>query len=162
MIKYFTLPIRFGLAICGSLVAYFLVLSLFEFHTNIFFSLFNGVIMAFGMYEAIKYRKLEEGKSFNYKKGFSTGIVTGFTATLLFTLFFAFYATEVNTLFLAELSEIWFKNLSFEGIVFFTVAIMGFATSIVLTLSFMQLFKTSNNPVKKSMATGNFDYKEVA
>ena len=143
--KKFTLPIRFGLAASGSLIAYFLVLSLFDMHTNIFYSLFNGVIMGFGIYEAIKYRRLEEGQGFSYSKGFSTGIVTGFMATLIFTVFFAIYTTEINPIFLAQLSEQWFKNLSFEGIVFFTVAIMGFATSIVLTLSFMQLFKASNN-----------------
>ena len=101
--------------------------------------------MGFGIYEAIKYRRLEEGQGFSYSKGFSTGIVTGFMATLIFTVFFAIYTTEINPIFLAQLSEQWFKNLSFEGIVFFTVAIMGFATSIVLTLSFMQLFKASNN-----------------
>ena len=149
--KNFTLPIRFGLATSGSLIAYFLVLSLFNLHTNIFFSLFNGIITGFGIYEAIKYRRLEEGATFNYNKGFSTGIVTGFMASLLFTVFFAVYTTEINPAFLVQLSEQWFKNLSFAGIVFFTVAIMGFATSIVLTLSFMQLFKTSNNIVMKKI-----------
>ena len=143
--KNLSLPIRFGLATSGSLVAYFLVLSLFNLHTNVFYSLFNGVITGFGIYEAIKYRRLEEGRNFNYGKGFTTGIVTGFMASLIFTIFFAFYATEINEGFLTALSEKWFKNLSFEGIVFFTVAIMGFATSLVLTLTFMQLFKTSRN-----------------
>lgn len=146
--KTFTLPIRFGLATSGSLIAYFLVLSLFDLHTNVFFSLFNGIITGFGIYEAIKYRELEEGKNFSYAKGFSTGIVTGFMATLIFTLFFAFYSTEINTGFLTQLSEKWFKNLSFEGIVFFTVAVMGFATTLVLTLSFMQLFKTAKKQSK--------------
>ena len=148
--KNFTLPIRFGLATSGSLIAYFLVLSLFDLHTNVFYSLFNGIITGFGIYEAIKYRRLEEGQNFSYSKGFSTGIVTGFMASLIFTIFFAFYATEINAGFLTELSEKWFKNLSFEGIVFFTVAVMGFSTSLVLTLSFMQLFKTSKNLKKKS------------
>ena len=148
--KNFTLPVRFGLATSGSLIAYFLVLSLFNLHTNVFYSLFNGIITGFGIYEAIKYRRLEEGQNFSYSKGFSTGIVTGFTATLIFTVFFAFYATEINTVFLTQLSEQWFKNLSFEGIVFFTVAVMGFATSLVLTLTFMQLFKTSKNLEKKA------------
>ena len=148
--KNFTLPIRFGLATSGSLIAYFLVLSLFDLHTNVFYSLFNGIITGFGIYEAIKYRRLEEGQNFSYSKGFSTGIVTGFMASLIFTIFFAFYATEINAGFLTELSEKWFKNLSFEGIVFFTVAVMGFATSLVLTLSFMQLFKTSKNLKKKT------------
>ncbi|ALM08714.1 membrane protein [Sediminicola sp. YIK13] len=140
----FALPIRFGIATSGSLIAYFLILSLFGLHTNIFYSLFNGVITGFGIFEAIKYLRLQEGKAFNYTKGFSAGIVTGFMATIVFTIFFAFYTTEVDTGFLAELSKVWFKDYKTEGgIVFFTVAIMGFSTSLVLTLAFMQLFKTA-------------------
>ena len=144
--KNLTLPIRFGIVTSGILMAYFLILSLMGKHTNVFFSLFNGVITGFGIYETIKYTKLRLGKEFNYGKGFTAGITMGFVATLLFTIFFAFYATELNSEFLSELSAVWAKDYAnFEGIVFFTVAIMGFATTLVLTLSFMQLFKTSNN-----------------
>ena len=149
--KEFALPIRFGIATSGCLIAYFLILSLFNLHTNVFYSLFNGVITGFGIYEAIKYYKLRESVGFNYGKGFMAGMVTGVVATLIFTLFFALYSTELNIGFLEELSTQWAKDYqSFEGIVFVTVAIMGFATTVVLTLTFMQLFKNSNNPRKKS------------
>ena len=144
--KRFTLPIRFGIATSGSLVGYFLLLSLVDLHTNIFYSLFNGIITGFGIFEAIKYRKIELKEEFNYGIGFKTGLVTGFVATVIFTLFFAVYAEEIAPEFLQELSTTWFKNYqSFEAIVFFTVAIMGFATTLVLTLAFMQLFKASRN-----------------
>ncbi|NNF20004.1 MAG: DUF4199 domain-containing protein [Flavobacteriaceae bacterium] len=148
--KFFTLPIRFGIATSGSLIAYFLILSLFGLHTNVFYSLFNGVITGFGIYEAIKYMRIQQREKFNYTVGFTTGIITGFMATIIFTIFFAIYSTEVDTNFLRNLSEKWFNDLEFEGIVFFTVAIMGFATSLVLTLSFMQLFKSSRNLDKNS------------
>lgn len=142
-------PIRFGVAATGGLIAYFLILSLLEKHTNVFFSLFNGVITGFAIYEVIKYTKLREGSSFTYSKGFTNGIITGFVCTVLFTIFFAFYATELNPDFLGTLSEKWASDYNnFKGIVFFTVAIMGFATTLVLTLSFMQLFKASNNQKK--------------
>ena len=147
----FTLPIRFGIAASGSLIAYFLILSLFNLHTNVFYSLFNGVITGFAIYEAIKYERIQNKEGFNYGKGFKTGLITGFVATLIFTVFFAFYATEVNPDFLKELSEAWFSDFKdFEAIVFFTVAIMGFSTTLVLTLTFMQLFKSSNVIRKKS------------
>ncbi|AWX44173.1 hypothetical protein HME9304_01173 [Flagellimonas maritima] len=147
--KNITLPIRFGIVTSACLMAYFLILSLMGKHTNVFFSLFNGVITGFGIYETIKYTKLRLGKEFSYGKGFTAGVTTGFVATLLFTVFFALYATELDVDFLDELSKVWSKDYAnFEGIVFFTVAIMGFATALVLTLSFMQLFKTSNNPKK--------------
>ncbi len=143
----FDLPIRFGIATSGSLVGYFLLLSLVDLHTNVFYSLFNGFITGFGIYEAIKYRKIELKEKFNYGIGFKTGLLTGFVATVIFTVFFAVYAEEINTDFLQQLSTTWFKNYeSFEAIVFFTVAIMGFATTLVLTLTFMQLFKASRNP----------------
>lgn len=148
----FSLPIRFGLATSGSLIAYFLVLSLFGLHTNVFYSLFNGIITGFGIYEAIKYYQLQQKENFTYGSGFRVGMVTGFVATLIFTLFFALYATELNTGFLEELSSVWFKDYkNFEGIVFFTVAIMGFATTLVLTLAFMQLFKSTKNIKKRSV-----------
>ncbi|MCL6267510.1 DUF4199 domain-containing protein [Flagellimonas myxillae] len=144
--KNLTLPIRFGIVTSACLMAYFLILALMGKHTNVFYSLFNGVITGFGIYETIKYTKLREGSEFSYGKGFMAGVTTGFIATLLFTIFFALYATELSSTFLSELSDVWAKDYSnFEGIVFFTVAIMGFATTLVLTLSFMQLFKTSNN-----------------
>lgn len=147
--KNLTLPIRFGIVTSACLIAYFLILSLLGKHTNVFYSLLNGVITGFGIYETLKYTKLRLGNGFSYGKGFTAGITTGFVATLLFTIFFALYATELNQGFLDELSTVWAKDYAnFEGIVFFTVAIMGFATSLVLTLSFMQLFKTSNNPKK--------------
>lgn len=149
--KEFALPIRFGIATSGSLIAYFLILALFDLHTNVFFSLFNGVITGFGIYEAIKYFRLSEKYDFNYGKGFTAGLVTGFIATILFTLFFTLYATELNPEFLRQLADTWFKSFKdFEAIVFFTVAIMGFATTLVLTLSFMQLFKTPRSSKKKT------------
>lgn len=147
MKKLFDLPVRFGIATSGSLIAYFLILALFDLNTNVFFSLFNGVITGFGIYEAIKYYRLQNIEAFNYGKGFTAGIVTGFIATIIFTIFFALYCTEANPEFLEQLAAQWFKDFrSFEAIVFFTVAIMGFATSLVLTLSFMQLFKTPRSP----------------
>lgn len=147
--KNLTLPIRFGIVTSAVLIAYFLILSLIGKHTNVFYSLFNGVITGFGIYETIKYTRIKQGKEFSYGSGFMAGITMGFVATLLFTIFFAFYSTELNSTFLDELSEVWAKDYkNFQGIVFFTVAIMGFATTLVLTLSFMQLFKSTNNQKK--------------
>lgn len=139
--KRLSLPVRFGIAISGSLIAYFLVLALFDWHTNPIFSLFNGVITGFGIYEAIKAYKLRRADQFNYTKGFTVGIITGFVATLIFTIFFLFYATEVNPEFVSQLLKVFSGDYYVGiGLVAFVVAIMGFATTVVLTLTFMQLF----------------------
>lgn len=152
MMYRFALPVRFGIAASGSLIAYFLILSLLDLHTNVFFSLFNSVITGFAIYEAIKYYKIKKGADFTYSGGFTAGLVTGGVATLIFTVFFALYSTELQPGFLEELSTKWANEYrSFEAIVFFVVAVMGFSTTIVLTLSFMQLFKSRNTPKKNQV-----------
>ncbi|WP_282112162.1 DUF4199 domain-containing protein [Maribacter stanieri] len=148
----YALPIRFGVAASGCLIAYFLILSLLQLHVNVFYSLFNAVITGFAIYESIKYYKLKKGSTFSYGGGFMAGLITGGVATLIFTLFFAVYSTELQPGFLEELSTKWASTYrSFEAIVFLVVAIMGFTTSLVLTLSFMQLFKTSNTTKLKGV-----------
>ncbi|TYB70703.1 DUF4199 domain-containing protein [Bizionia gelidisalsuginis] len=140
------LPVRFGIIISALLVAFFLILSLFGLHTKPMFSLLNGVITGFGIYETIRYYKLEQGKNFTYTGGFTVGLVSGFIATLLFTVFFLFYATEIDPLFLEKLLNVFKGDYRVGvGLVAFVVAIMGFATTVVLTLTCMQLFKNSNN-----------------
>ena len=144
--KKLALPIRFGLVISACLIAFFLVLSLFGLHTNPLFSLLNGVITGFGIYETIRYYKLEQGRNFNYSGGFIAGIVAGFIATLIFTLFFLFYATEINSDFLLKLLTVFEGEYNVHvGLVAFVVAIMGFATTVILTLTCMQYFKNSTN-----------------
>jgi len=144
--KNIALPIRFGIVISACLIAFFLMLSLFNLHTNPIFSLFNGLITGFGIYEVIRVHKLETGKDFDYINGFKLGLITGFIATLIFTIFFVFYATEINSQFLGSLLEVFKGDYNVGiGLVAFVVAIMGFATTVVLTLTFMQLFKNSRN-----------------
>ncbi len=147
--KMLAIPVKYGVYIAIGLIAYFLILSLFGVQTNPVFSLGNGVIVAFGLYRAMKIYKEEKRKEFDYQKGFMTGLLTGFNATLIFTAFFAVYVTNIQTDFLPEMLANWSSHYHVGvGIVVFIAAIMGFATTFVLTLSFMQLFKESWNPRK--------------
>jgi len=155
--KKYSISIKYGIAIAAGLIAYFLVLSIFGAHKNPAFSLFNGVIMAFGMYEAIKKYRIESGNKFKYQKGFMTGLLTGFNATIIFTLFFGIYSTELNPNFFNELLTMWRSDYDTSvGIILFVVAVMGFATTFVLTLAYMQLFKDSwNTKDAKKHTLGN-------
>lgn len=138
----FVLSVRFGIALASSLIAYFLVLSLFGLHTNPFFSLFNGVITGFAIYEAIRYKRIELKSDYNYSSGFQAGIVTGFLATIIFTIFMAVYATEVEPDFISKIAQTFSNSYDVGvGVFGFTVLLSGLATAVVLTLSFMQLFK---------------------
>ncbi|MGW1454656.1 DUF4199 domain-containing protein [Salegentibacter agarivorans] len=144
--KNFSVPIKYSLIIAVGLIVYFLFLSLFNLHIYPLFSLFNGVIMAGGMWLALKAYRSSKGSKFKYQKGFMASLLTGFNATILFTIFFALYATELNPDFLNNLINMWRTDYGTDiGIVLFVVAVMGFATSLVLTLAYMQLFKDSWN-----------------
>ncbi|WP_109302267.1 DUF4199 domain-containing protein [Aquimarina sp. AU474] len=152
--KKSTIPIRFGVLIAIGLIMYFLILSLFGVQTNPIFSLGNGIIVAFGLYSAMKNYKKEKSNDFDYQKGFMAGLFTGFNATLIFTIFFAIYVTNINTNFLPDMLANWSSHYHVGvGIVVFIAAIMGFATTFVLTLSFMQLFKESWNLKKNYNST---------
>ena len=142
--KKSTLPIRFGLVTGAVLIAYFLILALFHKHVNPFFSFFNAVISAFGIFEAVRISKLENPEAFSYGEGFKTGIITGFLAALLFTLFFLLYATELNAEYLPELLENLKGGFNADaGMITFVVFIMGLATAVIATLVTMQYFKNS-------------------
>ena len=144
--KKLSIPLTYGIIIAVLLAAYFLLLALFDLHINPVYSVFNIVIMAGGMYLAIKKYRKKKGAKFKYQKGFMTGLSTGFMATILFTGFFAVYTSELNPGFQERLVTMWesdwFVNI---GMLIFTVALMGFATTFVLTLSFMQLLKPTRN-----------------
>lgn len=144
--KNIALPIRFGIYIGIALIAYFLLLSLLHLHTNPVYSFFNSIITAVGIYSAIKQYKLKQGSDFEYPKGFSTGIIAGFIATLIFSIFFLVYSTEINPSFLDKLLVFFEGKLDLKiGLLVFVVAIMGFASTVVVTLTCMQYFKNSWN-----------------
>jgi len=148
--KKISLPLRFGLVTSAILTAYFLVLALIDLHTNPLFSLFNSIITAFGIYEVIRLRKLENINTFSYAEGFKAGIYTGCIATFLFSLFFLIYSTEINTEYLPKLTNS--MNGSFNinaGLITFIVAVMGLATTLVSSLVIMQRFKISRNISEK-------------
>ncbi|PSG90064.1 DUF4199 domain-containing protein [Aurantibacter aestuarii] len=149
--KNISLPIRFGLVTTACLIAYFLILGIFNLHTNPLFSIFNGVITGFGIYETINYTKLRDDEHFNYTIGFQNGLITGFIASILFTLFFVIYATEIDPKFISKLLTVFSSDYNVHiGLVAFVVAIMGVTTTIVMTLTCMQFLKKSNNITQKA------------
>jgi len=144
--KKSSIPVKYGLAISIGLIAYFLICSLFGVHINPIYSLFNSVITGIGIYTALKKYRLHSDGKFNYQKGFVIGLLTGFYASVIFTFFFAIYSTEIDPEFLNQLLPMWRGTYSTStGMIIFAVAVMGFATTLVLTLTFMQLLKDSWN-----------------
>ena len=146
----FSVALRYGIFITIALIAYFLVLRLFGLHENPWLRLFNGIAMAFGIFYAIKYYKLKTRDAFTYVDGFKTGLISGFIGTMLFTAFMAIYMFHLDPDFTQKLLGEWFNNYDAgAGILVFIILIEGLSSSVILTLTFMQIFKKSNNHFQK-------------
>lgn len=136
---------RYGLIITAALIVYFLILKLVGLHQFPIFSALNGVIFAVGIYMAMKKLSSQETRM-EYERGFEVGLLTGGIASILFTFFMAVYMYQLDGEFAANILESW--DLEYDMgtlMLLISVLIMGFATTLVLTLSFMQLLKSSWN-----------------
>ncbi len=138
--------IVYGSVIAFGLITYFLMVRLLGLHENPWLRLLNGVIVAFGIYKVIKDLKAERGKEFRYFDGFKAGIFSGFIATLIFTLFMAIYIFHIDVGFAEKIMAMNIGSVSSEpGLLLFIILIEGFASSVILSLLFMQKFKPSWN-----------------
>ncbi len=142
MVKIYT---RYGILIAIVLIAYFLLLKLIGLHQYTVLSAVNGLIFGAGLYMAIKkYNTQEDDRKF--EKGFEVGLLSGGIASVIFTVFMAIYMYQIDTEFAASIMETW--NLEYDLgtlMLLISILIMGFVTTLVLTLSFMQLLKRSWN-----------------
>ena len=138
--------LKYGGFIAAVLILYFLVVRLIGMHENPWLRLLNGFIVAYGIYSAIKNLKAEAGVKFNYFEGFKIGIFAGFIATLLFTLFMGIYIFHIDTAFAEKIMAMGLGSYATEpGILLFIILIEGFASTVILSLLFMQKFKPSWN-----------------
>ncbi|NAS31255.1 DUF4199 family protein [Flavobacteriaceae bacterium R38] len=143
--------IRYGLVVAIVLIAYFLIVKEFGLHENPWLRLLNGAIVAYGIYASIRFRRLVEKDQFNYLKGCMTGLLTGLIATLTFILFMAVYMFHIDPAFTEKILNNWMSDYyQGPGILLFILTIEGIASSLVLTLTFMQKFKPSWNTSKKA------------
>ncbi|HET8803168.1 MAG TPA: DUF4199 domain-containing protein [Aequorivita sp.] len=136
---------RYGIGIAVILIAYFLLLKLVGLHQYPVLSAVNGLIYGVGMFMAIKHYNSRKTK-LKYEKGFEVGLLCGGIATIIFVIFMSIYMYQIDTEFSAHIMDAW--NLEYELgtlMLLISLLIMGFATSLVLTLAFMQLLKNSWN-----------------
>src|SRR5690606_9715556 len=97
------------------MIVYFLLLSTLDLHLYPVFSFVNLIICGIVIFLAIlELRKLQK-ESFRDQFGFGVGLMTGFTATVIFTIFSLLYGTEVrrefSQRFSAESEFGWFANV---------------------------------------------------
>ncbi|MBC8755580.1 DUF4199 domain-containing protein [Kordia sp. YSTF-M3] len=138
--------VKYGSFIALGLIVYFLTVRLLGMHENPWLRILNGVIVAFGIYKVIKDVKAQRGVHFNYFDGFKAGIISGFVATLIFTLFMGIYIFHIDTAFAEKIMAMSLGSVATEpGLLLFIILIEGFASTVILSLLFMQKFKPSWN-----------------
>lgn len=138
--------VKYGLYVSSALIAYFLLLKFIGLHENPWLRLFNGAIMTAGIYLAIKHYKMMTGNSFTYVDGFKTGLITGFLATAIFTIVMGIYVFHLDKEFTRTILREWFDDSDQgAGILIVIILIEGLASTAVLTLTCMQIFKKSQN-----------------
>ncbi|MDT0556439.1 DUF4199 domain-containing protein [Patiriisocius hiemis] len=141
--------IRYGVIISIVLIAYFLISKLIGLHQYPVFSAVNAVIFGFGILMAMKNFKSNQSE-FKYQNGFQVGFFTGVFATIIFTAFMAVYVYMIDKEFSGAILDSYGLDYNKGSLIMLiTLAIMGISTSLVLTLSFMQLLKESWNTNQK-------------
>jgi hypothetical protein len=144
-----SVAIKYGIITTLGLIVYFLIIKLLDLHTNPWFRLLNGVVMAYGIFAAIKRYKLVSGTTFNYINGFKVAIITGFLATFVFALFMGIYMFHIDTAFMNTLLQDWFQDMNYGGgILIFVIIIEGLASTAILALTYMQIFKNSTKVIQ--------------
>lgn len=137
--KNHKIPFKYGLVTAIVLIVYFLFLGALHLNSNPAYSFVNAVICAVGISISIRSLRKHEGEGIDYYEGFKTGFLTGFYATIIFTIFFiSYYSYSAN--FANELMLNIGLNVN-TGLLFVGVAVMGLASSLVMTFALMQLYK---------------------
>lgn len=140
--KYAT---KYGIGIAAIMIGYFLLTKLVGWHQYPVLSALNGVFIGGGIFYALRsYKGVTE--NFKYQDGFQIGLMTGGLATVIFSIFMAVYIFQIDVQFAEAVLKSW--NLDYNKgslILIISLIIMGFSTSFVLTLAFMQLLKESWN-----------------
>lgn len=138
------LAVKYAIYTAVALIVYFLALRTVDFHENPWFRVLNGIVVAFGIFSAIRDYKDEYVEDFSYVNGFKVGLITGFVSTILFAIFMAIYLFHIDTGFKDMLLRDWLHNVNQGGgLLIFILLLEGFSSSVVITLANMQYFKKS-------------------
>lgn len=136
--------LKWGLIVFALLSIYFFALQMLGYVHVLELRAFNGVIMYFGVYKAIKEFKASN-HDFNYLQGLGTGVITAFVSTLIFAVFGFFYLSFINPEFMESIRQnepfgIYMNRFGAPIQIF----IEGMASGCFMSFANMQLLKKSH------------------
>ena len=137
--------LKAGLFVFIGLLAFFLIMKAIGMVHNLELRALNLLIMAGGVYYAIKSIS-KRNPDFDYLKGMGTGLLTAISSSLAFALFNMIYLMAINPDFMDEIRE---TEPFSEYLNPFSVAIVilmeGISSGVLLSFGFMQWFKNRGN-----------------
>ena len=140
-----THTIKYALFMATALVVYFIFIDIIGYAAQSYLSFFNAIIVGAGIFFVIK-DVYKNATAFKYMDGFVAGIKAGFIATVLYTIFMAIYLFEIRPELTLELKEqVAIAGGSIEIALLLFIFLSGLATSIVLPLVILPLYKKSWN-----------------
>ncbi|WP_405370018.1 MULTISPECIES: hypothetical protein [unclassified Nonlabens] len=140
-----THTIKYALFMASALIIYFILIDIIGYAGQSYLSFFNAIIVGAGIYFVIK-DVYKNANKFKYMDGFVAGIKAGFIATILYTIFMAIYLFEIHPELCLELKEqVAIAGEGIEAALLLFIFLSGLATSIVLPLVILPLYKKSWN-----------------
>jgi hypothetical protein len=145
------IPESYGLRIAGGLIAFFLIMRIVDLGHMTELRLLNLVILAAGIYLALKKFKATHSESLNYFRGIITGVATGAVASLIFGVFlFIYMKLDVGLMKTIVENEPMGRYLN-PYIVAFIVVLEGFFSGLTVTFVILNWVATDevSAPVDK-------------
>lgn len=131
--------LKYGILIFLSLVGYYMIMKAFNLHENLWLRGLNFAIVFFWLYQLTN----NKDKSTGYLRQFGNNLIAAASGVAMFSISIFIYLTWINPEFLNVLSESWmFSQFLSPGMVSAAIFIEGFASSVILSLIVMQVFKS--------------------
>jgi len=96
---------KHGLFIAIGLLIFFFIMKALGLLHVVELRVFNVVIMALGIYGAVKKFSKKDPEEFTYFRGMGVGVVTGIIGSTLFGLFIFFYVSFIDTALMQNIIE---------------------------------------------------------
>jgi hypothetical protein len=142
----------YGVRIAGGLIVFFLIMKFAGLAHEVELRLFNLVILAVGVYFALKKFKGTHEDSLNYFRGLITGVATASIGSLIFALFLFLYMKIDSSMMQAVIDNDPMGRYLNPYIAAFIVVLEGVFSGLLVTFVLLNWVNTDdvNDPAGES------------
>lgn len=138
------IPENYGLKIAAGLISFFLIMKFATLGHHVELRLLNLVILAVGIYMALKKFKQSHEEHLNYFRGLVTGVATGGVGSLLFGVFlFIYMKFDAGLMESIRVNEPMGRYLN-EYMAAFIVVLEGFFSGLLVTFVLLNWVNTDD------------------